>query len=80
MYRKRSCRRDYELHVSYYSDAFWAYGLQIDRILRREGAIESRKTEPDEILDGDSFAKTLETLLLPGEFGPNSGCARSGGR
>lgn len=57
--------------------AFWACAVQMDRILRREGTPESRKADLDEILDGDSFAKTLATLLLSGKVGSNSAYMRA---
>lgn len=57
--------------------AYWACAVEIDRILRRKGTPESRKADLDDILDGDSFAKTLATLLLSGKFGPQSAYARA---
>ncbi|KAG0198930.1 hypothetical protein BGX31_004435, partial [Mortierella sp. GBA43] len=57
--------------------AFWACGLQIDSILKRDGSPESRKAELDEVLDGDSFGKVLATLLLTGKLGPGSAYTRA---
>jgi hypothetical protein len=57
--------------------AFWACGLQIDKILKQGGTPESRKADLDEILDGDSFGKTLATILLSGEPSSNSAYARA---
>ncbi|KAF9969988.1 hypothetical protein BGZ65_011467, partial [Modicella reniformis] len=57
--------------------AYWICALEIDRILRQEGTPASRKADLDDILDGDSFAKTLATLILTGKFGPQSTYARA---
>ena len=57
--------------------AYWACALEIDRILKRKGTPESRKADLDDILDGNSFPKTLATLLLSGKFGSRSAYARA---
>ena len=57
--------------------AYWACALEIDRILKRKGTPESRKADLDDILDGNSFPKTLATLLLSGKFGNRSAYARA---
>ncbi|KAF9963389.1 hypothetical protein BGZ65_003778 [Modicella reniformis] len=57
--------------------SYWACAFEIDRILRRKCTPESRKADLDDILDGDSFAKTLVTFILGEKFGPHSAYARA---